>query len=224
MRIYKIDIKKISTNVCAVPILSFLVFNVLSVCVCVCVPRCCYYISQLERLHFSNSVTDSSHLTPPSLRTDLSSPLSESSNISDYLTGDASVNGTDGSRHDGEHDADPNTADGGLLTPADASRAVYALSAAVDRLFEHAANSLQLQGLISFLRELVSASHAQLYGSQLHIGAPTSITGHRTPTSATVHLYRLADVMIRSARNTNRPLLHIMMAWSVISPHIIEVV
>ena len=109
------------------------------------------------------------------------------------------------------------------MTPADASRAVYALSAAVDRLFEHAANTLQLQGLISFLQELVTASRAQLYGTASHAGTPTNTTGHRPATTATVHLYRLADVMIRGIRSTSRPLLHIMMAWSVISPHFIEV-
>lgn len=38
-----------------------------------------------------------------------------------------------------------------------------------------------------------------------------------------LHLYRLADVMLRSARNANRPLLHLMRAWALLSPHFVEV-
>ena len=114
----------------------------------------------------------------------------------------------------------------GLLTPADASRAIYALSAAVDRLFEHAANTLHLEGLLSFLEALVFASKSQLYGSvDKGTNSPGGVSGNnQSPSySTTLHLYRLADVILRSARNTSRPLLHLMRAWAVISPHFVEV-
>lgn len=175
-------------------------------------------------MNFSNGVGDqSSHTTPPNslrINSDIPSPMSESSSISDYLSGELSPNGTEtGSEH-----APSNS---GLLTPADASRAIYALSAAVDRLFEHAANTLHLEGLLSFLEALVYASKTQLFGSVIDKGTNSPGGGHgngQTPSySTTLHLYRLADVILRSARNTSRPLLHLMRAWAVISPHFVEV-
>lgn len=196
--------------------------------------RCCTYISQLERVHFSSGVGDlSSHMTPPSslrINSDIPSPMSESSSISDYLSGELSPNGTGVVRQNSENGSEHPASNGGLLTPADASRAIYALSAAVDRLFEHAANTLHLEGLLSFLEALVYASKTQLFGSVVDKssnlpgrGAPASSNGQTPSFSTTLHLYRLADVILRSARNTSRPLLHLMRAWAVIAPHFVEV-
>lgn len=196
--------------------------------------RCCTYISQLERVHFSSGVGDlSSHVTSPSsfrINSDIPSPMSESSSISDYLSGELSPNGTGVVRQNSENGSDHAPSNGGLLTPADASRAIYALSAAVDRLFEHAANTLHLEGLLSFLEALVYASKTQLFGSVVDKssnspggGVPASSNGQTPSFSTTLHLYRLADVILRSARNTNRPLLHLMRAWAVIAPHFVEV-
>ena len=155
--------------------------------------------------------------------------MSESSSISDYLSGEFSPNGNDVSRQGNEHGAEHTSANGGLLSIADASRAIYALSAAVDRLFEHAANTLNLEGLLSFLQGLVCASQAQLfprsaeYFANLPQTASADMAGQLPSNSATLHLYRVADVMLRSARNTNRPLLHLMKAWNIVSPHFVEV-
>ena len=196
--------------------------------------RCCTYISQLERVHFSSGVGDlSSHVTPPSslrINSDIPSPMSESSSISDYLSGELSPNGTGVVRQNSENGSDHAPSNGGLLTPADASRAIYALSAAVDRLFEHAANTLHLEGLLSFLEALVYASKTQLFGTVVDRssnspggGVPASTNGQTPSFSTTLHLYRLADVILRSAHNTSRPLLHLMRAWAVIAPHFVEV-
>ena len=194
---------------------------------------CCTYISHLERAHFSSGVGDSSsHVTPPNtlhLNSDIASPMSETSSISEYLSTELSPNGTGVTRQDSENGSEHASSNGGLLTPADASRAIYALSAAVDRLFEHAANTLHLQGLLSFLHALVHASKTQLFGTSVEKpaassgGIPSNTSGHSPPYSTTLHLYRLADVMLRSARNTSRPLLHLMRAWAVIAPHFVEV-
>lgn len=182
----------------------------------------------MERVNFSNGVGEQTSLggIPNSVRinNDISSPFSESSSISDYLSGDLSPNGIIQQNSGGGLDNTPSN--NGLLTPADASRAIYALSAAVDRLFEHAANTLHLEGLLSFLEALVFASKSQLYGSvDKGTNSPGGVSGNnQSPSySTTLHLYRLADVILRSARNTSRPLLHLMRAWAVISPHFVEV-
>lgn len=193
--------------------------------------RCCNYISLLERVNFSNEVGDqSSHISTPNsqrVNSDIPSPMSESSSISDYLSGELSPNGSGVVRQNSVTDSEHQPSNSGLLTPGDASRAIYALSAAVDRLFEHAANTLHLEGLLSFLDALVHASRTQLFGAVADKGpsSPGGFSGSSLiPSySTTLHLYRLADVILRSARNTNRPLLHLMRAWTVISPHFVEV-
>lgn len=185
-------------------------------------------------MHFSNGIGDfSSHTIPPNslrINPDIPSPMSESSSISDYLSGELSPNDSSVIPQSSENGSEHAPSNGGLLTPADASRAIYALSAAVDRLFEHAANTLHLEGLLSFLEALVSASKTQLFGSVVEKssnspagGAPVTSNGQSPSLSTTLHLYRLADVILRSARNTSRPLLHLMRAWAVIAPHFEEV-
>ena len=164
-------------------------------------------------------------MTPPNslrINSDIPSPMSESSSISDYLSGELSPNGAGVVRQNSESGSEHASSNSGLLTPADASRAIYALSAAVDRLFEHAANTLHLEGLLSFLEALVHASRSQLFGSVTSPGG-VSANSQSPSYSTTLHLYRLADVILRSARNTSRPLLHLMRAWTVISPHFVEV-
>lgn len=181
-------------------------------------------------MNFSNEVGDqSSHMGPNSQRiySDMASPMSESSSISDYLSAELSPNGSGVARQNSETGSEHAPSNSGLLTASDASRAIYALSAAVDRLFEHAANTLHLEGLLSFVEALVHASSTQLFGSLSERGtnSPGGISGNsQTPShSTTLHLYRLADVILRSARNSSRPLLHLMRAWAVISPHFVEV-
>lgn len=191
--------------------------------------RCCTYISQLERVNFSNEVGDQLSHTAPNFQrvnSDMPSPMSESSSISDYFSGELSPNGSGVCRQNSETGSEHESSNSGLLTPTDASRAIYALSAAVDRLFEHAANTLHLEGLLSFLEALVHASRTQLFGSVTERGtnSPGGVSrSSQSPSySTTLHLYRLADVILRSARNTSRPLLHLMRAWAVISPHFVE--
>lgn len=38
-----------------------------------------------------------------------------------------------------------------------------------------------------------------------------------------LHLFRLGEAMLRIVRNKSRPLLHMMRAWSVVAPHLVEV-
>lgn len=38
-----------------------------------------------------------------------------------------------------------------------------------------------------------------------------------------LHLFRLGEAMLHIIRNKSRPLLHMMRAWSVVAPHLVEV-
>lgn len=40
---------------------------------------------------------------------------------------------------------------------------------------------------------------------------------------SSLHLFRLGEAMLRIIRNKNRPLLHMVQAWSVVAPHLVEV-
>lgn len=105
--------------------------------------RCCSYIAELDRQQSTHGTID----TTNRINSDNTSPLSDSSsNISDYLNGELSPNADPGRA------SDKSTSNGGILSSGDVSRAIFALSAAVDRLFEHAANTLHIEALLSFLQ------------------------------------------------------------------------
>jgi len=118
----------------------------------------------------------------------------------------------------------------GILPAEDACRAVFALSNAVDNLFDMAATTLPLKAFREFLASLVEASHLQLFGQQhsklSENGKPPDKEAIKEQLISmnTLHLYHICDVMLRCARNNTRPLLHVMEAWSIISSHLVEVV
>ncbi|PVD28400.1 hypothetical protein C0Q70_10987 [Pomacea canaliculata] len=122
---------------------------------------------------------------------------------------------------------------GGVLTPAQAAKALCGLSQEVDILFEDAASKLNLQALLSFLTELGEASRQQLQSLQSHTdaGDPSDILpvvtqssqhcqGPHLPTNA-LHLYRLQEVLL-AVVHSPRPLLHLMQVWAAISPYLVE--
>ena len=118
----------------------------------------------------------------------------------------------------------------GVLAPEDACRAVYALSSAVDNLFDMAATTLPLRSFRTFLVELIDASNNQLFGKEnKYINLDPTLPQDNNSiqqqmiTMNTLHLYHICDVMLRCARNNNRPLLHVIEAWSIISSHLVEV-
>ena len=75
-----------------------------------------------------------------------------------------------------------------------------------------------MKAFVSFIKELCQSSQDQLaaYNQYSDIHGPTSI-----PANA-LHLYRLGDVLMRSIQS-DRPMIHIMKAWSVAAPHFIDV-
>lgn len=117
----------------------------------------------------------------------------------------------------------------GVLNADDACRAVYALSNAVDNLFDAAATSLPVGAFRTFLDALIEASHHQLFGKNSDIVNLENLPQDNNTINQqmimmnTLHLYHICDVMLRCARNNNRTLLHVMEAWSIISSHLVEV-
>nr|XP_057920519.1 brefeldin A-inhibited guanine nucleotide-exchange protein 3 isoform X1 [Doryrhamphus excisus] len=115
---------------------------------------------------------------------------------------------------------------GSLMTGPGAAKAVCTLSTQTDRLFEEAATKLNLMALVGFLQQLRKASQSQLFDSVTETGdyslampgeAKSILECH-----SALHLFRLGEAMLRIVRNKNRPLLHMMRAWSVVAPHLVE--
>nr|XP_015217903.1 PREDICTED: brefeldin A-inhibited guanine nucleotide-exchange protein 3 [Lepisosteus oculatus] len=115
---------------------------------------------------------------------------------------------------------------GSLLSGPSAAKAVCTLSTQADRLFEDAANKLNLVALVGFLHQLRKASQSQLFKSATETGDYSlAMPGEAKSTQdrrSALHLFRLGEAMLRIVRNKTRPLLHMMRAWSVVAPHLVE--
>ncbi|TKS65566.1 Brefeldin A-inhibited guanine nucleotide-exchange protein 3 [Collichthys lucidus] len=126
-----------------------------------------------------------------------------------------------------------------MLTPlSDSSLCIQLLPKACDRktrqtisrsiftLFEEAATKLNLVGLVGFLQQFRKASQSQLFDSVTETGDYSlAMPGEAKSTldrRSALHLFRLGEAMLRIVRNKNRPLLHMMRAWSVVAPHLVE--
>ncbi|NXN28835.1 BIG3 protein, partial [Nycticryphes semicollaris] len=94
------------------------------------------------------------------------------------------------------------------------------------RLFEDAADKLNLMALAGFLYQLKKASQAQLFHSvtdtvDYSLAMPGEVKSTQDRRSA-LHLFRLGDAMLRIVRSKSRPLLHFMRCWSLVAPHLVE--
>uniref|UniRef100_A0A8V0XLZ8 ARFGEF family member 3 n=1 Tax=Gallus gallus TaxID=9031 RepID=A0A8V0XLZ8_CHICK len=115
---------------------------------------------------------------------------------------------------------------GSLLCGTSAAKAVLTLSTQADRLFEDAADKLNLMALAGFLYQLKKASQAQLFHSvtdtvDYSLAMPGEVKSTQDRRSA-LHLFRLGDAMLRIVRSKSRPLLHLMRCWSLVAPHLVE--
>uniref|UniRef100_A0A8C2EKU0 ARFGEF family member 3 n=1 Tax=Cyprinus carpio TaxID=7962 RepID=A0A8C2EKU0_CYPCA len=104
---------------------------------------------------------------------------------------------------------------GSLLTGTSATKAVCALSTQADRLFEDAVNKLNLVSLVGFLDYSLA-----MPGTQKFLTLSTDKIPFFPPFA--LHLFRLGEAMLRIVKNKSRPLLHMMRAWSVVAPHLVE--
>ncbi|XP_031820061.1 brefeldin A-inhibited guanine nucleotide-exchange protein 3 isoform X3 [Sarcophilus harrisii] len=115
---------------------------------------------------------------------------------------------------------------GSLLSGSSAAKAVLTLSTQADRLFEDAADKLNLMALAGFLYQLKKASQSQLFHSvtdtvDYSLAMPGEVKSTQDRRSA-LHLFRLGDSMLRIVRSKSRPLLHFMRCWSLVAPHLVE--
>uniref|UniRef100_A0A3Q1BW40 SEC7 domain-containing protein n=1 Tax=Amphiprion ocellaris TaxID=80972 RepID=A0A3Q1BW40_AMPOC len=195
------------------------------------------YISSLEHTHFSDGSSQTSSLTtitqqsqhaagidlglelscepsPEASELSLSQPVIQPLSIQELLR--------ESSR--GGRGLDLKT--GSLMTGTSAAKAVCTLSTQADRLFEEAATKLNLVGLVGFLQQLRKASQSQLFDSVTETGDYSlAMPGEAKSTldrRSALHLFRLGEAMLRIVRNKSRPLLHMMRAWSVVAPHLVE--
>nr|XP_046257818.1 brefeldin A-inhibited guanine nucleotide-exchange protein 3 isoform X2 [Scatophagus argus] len=195
------------------------------------------YISSLEHTHFGDGSSQSSSLTPitqqgqqaasvdlglelscePSSEASelgLSQPVIQPLSIQELLR-ESSRGGRGGDLRSGS-----------LLNGTGAAKAVCTLSTQADRLFEEAATKLNLVSLVGFLQQLRKASQSQLFDSVTETGDYSlAMPGEAKSTldrRSALHLFRLGEAMLRIVRNKNRPLLHMMITWSVVAPHLVE--
>ncbi|XP_062851519.1 brefeldin A-inhibited guanine nucleotide-exchange protein 3-like [Trichomycterus rosablanca] len=190
------------------------------------------YVSSLEHSHFSDgssqpplaitqtqqasSVMGNPELSTessPELELSLSHPVIQPLTIQELLRDNSQAKNSD-------------LRSGGLLTGTSAAKAVCTLSTQADRLFEDAVSKLNLVSLVGFLHQLRKASQSQLFNSDTETGDYSlAIPGEAKSTQdkrTALHLFRLGEAMLRIVRNKSRPLLHMMRAWSVVAPHLVE--
>ncbi|KAM4694675.1 LOW QUALITY PROTEIN: brefeldin A-inhibited guanine nucleotide-exchange protein 3 [Discoglossus pictus] len=197
--------------------------------------RVCEYISTLEHTHFSDgtsqppvTITQSQQSSAdsqgPSVECsqDLATPpdgtLSKSPVIQPVPIHELIKEGSKGRAFDFRGTS--------LMSGSNAAKAVCTLSTQADKLFEGAADKLNLMALSGFLYQLKKASQAQLFHSvtdtvDYSLAMPGEIKSTQDRRSA-LHLFRLGDVMLRIIHSKTRPLLHIMRCWSLVAPHFVE--
>uniref|UniRef100_A0A7N8WZ92 ARFGEF family member 3 n=1 Tax=Mastacembelus armatus TaxID=205130 RepID=A0A7N8WZ92_9TELE len=196
------------------------------------------YISSLEHTHFSDGSSQPSSLTtitqqtqqpagvdmglelssepsPEASELGLSQPVIQPLSIQELLRESSSRGGRG-----------LDLKSGSLMTGTSAAKAVCTLSTQADRLFEEAATKLNLVGLVGFLQQLRKSSQSQLFDSVTETGDYSlAMPGEAKSTldrRSALHLFRLGEAMLRIVRNKNRPVLHMMRAWSVVAPHLVE--
>uniref|UniRef100_A0A8C9XZD1 ARFGEF family member 3 n=1 Tax=Sander lucioperca TaxID=283035 RepID=A0A8C9XZD1_SANLU len=194
------------------------------------------YISSLEHSHFSDGSAQPSSLTPISQQSQQAAGVDLGMELSCEPSPEASELGLsqpviqplsiqellrESSRGRGLE-----LKSGSLMTGNSAAKAVCTLSTQTDRLFEEAATKLNLVGLVGFLQQLRKASQSQLFDSVTETGDYSlAMPGEAKSTldrRSALHLFRLGEGMLRIVMNKNRPLLHMMRAWSVVAPHLVE--
>ncbi|KAM3932301.1 brefeldin A-inhibited guanine nucleotide-exchange protein 3 isoform 2-T2 [Leptodactylus fuscus] len=195
--------------------------------------RVCEYISTLEHTHFSEgtsqlplTITQSQSTDSQGLSSDFSqehtkeqeASLGKSPIIQPVPIQELIKEGNKGRSFDFRGNT--------LMSATNAAKAVCTLSTQADKLFEGAADKLNLVALSGFLYQLKKASQAQLFHSvtdtvDYSLAMPGEIKSTQDKRSA-LHLFRLGDVMLRIIRSKSRPLLHIMRCWSIVAPHFVE--
>ncbi|CAG0916914.1 unnamed protein product [Notodromas monacha] len=117
--------------------------------------------------------------------------------------------------------------DGGLALPAislpvEHSRRVGSLSVQVERLFSDAASKLNMKALLEFTTALVVASRRQLFEIP-HKRKNHKLNKNQKQEINASLMRAVSDVLLKAVKS-GRPLVHIMKAWSIAGPHLMEIV
>lgn len=188
--------------------------------------KCCQYVMELEHNYFTSR--HSSLLT--STRTSLTSLIKSSNKQTDYDLNLSPISEIDMTSMPGineSEDINIETSINNLIAQTTAQSnhcilkdkqlecVIEILSHSVDRLFEDAAQKLNLRSLISFVTELCDCSREQL-------SLLKKIESKVNPYNGkSLLLFRLSDVILKCAKS-GRPLLHFMKCWSVVASHLTE--
>ncbi|XP_068933370.1 brefeldin A-inhibited guanine nucleotide-exchange protein 3 [Petaurus breviceps papuanus] len=201
--------------------------------------RVCEYVATLEHNHFSDGTTQPALPISQPQKTSggtgvLADYESECSPQESHLEQDTSLRSTPIIQQlsiqelikEGRKGRAFDFRSGSLLSGSSAAKAVLTLSTQADRLFEDAADKLNLMALAGFLYQLKKASQSQLFHSvtdtvDYSLAMPGEVKSTQDRRSA-LHLFRLGDSMLRIVRSKSRPLLHFMRCWSLVAPHLVE--
>lgn len=183
--------------------------------------RCCVYVGELEHVCFSKG---QHHLALAKIQRKRDTDVS-TGQMDDYIFEPPSLPVKLPTPTVDVKDTIRESLSDGILGPENTLIVLCGLSQLVDKLFEEAACKLNLQSLMNFLNELCAASQAQLFANKVtpakakvRNGACLTDDGRR---EGVLLLHGLGDAMLRCVRS-GRPLMHVMLAWSVAGPHFME--
>ncbi|XP_052810306.1 brefeldin A-inhibited guanine nucleotide-exchange protein 3-like isoform X2 [Mya arenaria] len=192
--------------------------------------RCCAFISELEHTYFSGGNNQSNlpkiqqeaqAVNGEESENDIYSdcipmgpivPVAPRINVSSLVAQSCLESGWDIAGKSGA----------GELNSVQASQALCGLSQQVDRIFEEAASNLNMTALTGFLANLCESSKHQLQKWSKKLLECEDQPGDQPvmPVNS-LHLYRLQGVVLKVA-HSDRPLIHIVKAWSVVSSYLVE--
>ena len=98
------------------------------------------------------------------------------------------------------------------LQPEVLSKCIYFLTQKIEDLFSNASSHLNLMSFLGYLRELCFQSHKEL----ILIGSRKSVSRQDT-----FLVTQLSEAMLKCIR-AGRPMLHLMLAWTIAGPHFLE--
>ena len=98
-----------------------------------------------------------------------------------------------------------------ILTQEVLSKCIPFLTQSIENLFSNASSNLNLMSLLGYLRELCFQSHKELI----------VLKGGNATKQETFLVSQLSEAILRCIR-AGRPMLHLMLSWSIAGPHFME--
>ena len=178
--------------------------------------KCCHYVRTVEDLMFSPEKSNSPRVEAR-LRRGAEQSCETRGHSEDLLLG--FVAGPESEVFDNigqilsEGKLEPDKT--GLVPGMTASKCICFLMQRIERLFAEAASHLNLMSLTGYLRELCFQSHKEL----IALNNKKEVEGMSR--QETFLVTQLSEAMLRCIRS-GRPMLHLMLAWAIAGPHLME--